>query len=102
MNAYKYYNLRYEMGGWFEERYESLVRMGGLLERMGYDWPQCEYQYLQAYSFLPIRSEPLYLIAKHWYEEKMYDVAFLFASRAYQIPFPTQIRLFINQDIYSF
>ena len=90
------------MGGWFEERYESLVRMGGLLERMGYDWPRCEYQYLQAYSFLPVRSEPLYLIARHWYEEKKYDVAFIFAFRAYHIPFPTQIRLFINADIYHF
>ena len=90
------------MGGWFEERYESLVRMGGLLERMGYDWPRCEYQYLQAYSFLPIRSEPLYLIARHWNEEKKYDVAFIFAFRAYHIPFPTQIRLFINADIYHF
>ena len=37
MNAYKYYSLRYDMGGWFEERYEALVRMAGLLERMGYE-----------------------------------------------------------------
>ena len=91
MQAYNYYNLRFEMGGWFEERYEALVRMAGLLERMGYDWPACEELYLKAYEFLPIRAEPLYLIARHWYNAK-----------AYAIPFPTSIRLFINPTIYHY
>ena len=100
MQAYNYYNLRFEMGGWFEERYEALVRMAGLLERMGYDWPACEELYLKAYEFLPIRAEPLYLIARHWYNAKQYQSALLFAAKAYAIPFPTSIRLFINPTIY--
>ena len=102
MKAYYYYNLRYEMGGWYEEQYEALNRMAGLLERMGYDWAYSEIQYLHALSFLPIRAEPLYLIAKHWYEQKKYDVAYLFILRAYQLPFPKDIRLFINPSIYEF
>lgn len=102
MKAYYYYNLRYEMGGWYEEQYEALNRMAGLLERMGYDWAYSEIQYLHAFSFLPIRAEPLYLIAKHWYEQKKYDVAYLFIYRAYQLPFPKDIRLFINPSIYEF
>ena len=89
MQAYNYYNLRFEMGGWFEERYEALVRMAGLLE-------------LKAYEFLPIRAEPLYLIARHWYNAKQYQSALLFAAKAYAIPFPTSIRLFINPTIYHY
>ncbi|KAK8797797.1 hypothetical protein WA171_005328, partial [Blastocystis sp. BT1] len=102
VNAYKYYHLRFEMGGWIEERYEALSRMAGLMERMGYAWGMAEEKHLQAFEFFPKRAESLYRIAKHWYDEKQYEVAFLFASRAYQIPFPTQVRLFINPDIYSF
>ena len=90
------------MGGWIEERYEALSRMAGLMERMGYAWGMEEEKHLQAFEFFPKRAESLYRIAKHWYDEKQYEVAFLFASRAYQIPFPTQVRLFINPDIYSF
>ena len=102
MNAYKYYSLRYDMGGWFEERYEALVRMAGLLERMGYEWSRSETLYLQAFEFLPVRAEPLYLVARHWYNEQNYYNAFLFASRADAIPYPTSIRLFINPTVYRF
>lgn len=90
------------MGGWSEEQYESLYRMAGLLERMGYDWEICEMRYLQAYDFCSSRAEPLFQIAKHWYTEKKYALAYLFIQRAYQIPFPTHIRLFINPSVYDF
>ena len=90
------------MGGWVEERYEALSRMAGLMERMGYEWGLAEAKYLEAFAFYPIRAEPLYRIARHWYDAKQYEVALLFASRAYSVPFPTQVRLFINPDIYEF
>ena len=90
------------MGGWLEERYESLYRMAGLLERMGYDWEVCELRYLQAFDFCPQRAEPLYRIAQHWYDEKKYMLAYLYIYHAYQIPFPTNVRLFINPAVYEF
>ena len=90
------------MGGWYEERYESLYRMADIMVRMGFDWSFNEMQYLKAYNFLPSRAEPLYAIAKHWYDQKQYDVAFIFISRAYEMEFPTEIRLFINPTIYSY
>ena len=87
------------------QNYGSMLQsfaMQAAIERMGYDWAYSEIQSLHAFSFLPIRAEPLYLIAKHWYEQKKYDVAYLFISRAYQLPFPKDIRLFINPSIYEF
>lgn len=94
--------MRYEMGGWIEEQYEALSRKAGLMERMGFAWTAIEEELLHAFGLLPIRAEPLYRIAKHWYDEKQYDVAYIFALRAYQLPFPTTVRLFINPDIYDF
>ena len=90
------------MGGWVEEQYEALSRMAGLMEQMEYAWAVVEEKLLYAYGLLPIRAEPLYRIAKHWYDEKQYDIAFLFAVRAYHLPFPTSVRLFINPTIYEF
>ena len=90
------------MGGWIEERSDALSRWAGLKERMGYEWGLAEATYLEAFAFNPIRAEPLYRIARHWYDAKQYEVALLFALRAYRIPFPTQVRLFINPDIYEF
>lgn len=101
-HAFYYYKKRVESKGWNEEIYESLVRMGGLLQKMGYPWSESELYYLQAYQSLPVRSEPLYWIAKHYYDEKQYHIAHLFLLKASTTRFPSEVRLFISKDFYDF
>lgn len=102
-NAYKWYKRRFDLGGWHEEAYEARFRMGRVSKYMKHPWPEVQQHWLDAHAFLPSRAEPLYAIANHYFHrEKNYALAFLFAQRAAQLPFPAHLRLFIDKPVYDF
>ena len=57
--------------------------------------------YLRAWAFRPTRAEPLYQIAVHYRVEQQYQLGYLFAERAAQIPLPEEDILFVFADIYT-
>ena len=94
------YQQRVAMGGWREEVYEALFRIGRVLEAMGSPWPEVQQAWLVAHAHSPHRAEPLYRIAWHYFQQKNWPLTFLFAQRAAQLPEPPPGNLFVNMPVY--
>eukprot|EP00940_MAST-03C_sp_MAST-3C-sp2_P000205 g205.t1 len=102
-NAFKWYKIRHALGGWKEEAYEALYRMGRVALRLKRPWPEVQQLWLDAHAYLPRRIEPLYKIASHYYTHgRQYHLAYIFASRAAKIPYPSDLRLFISKTVYDY
>lgn len=99
-NARKWYARRTEMGGYAEEVYFSLWRIALSMAQQGAPWPEVLDAYLRAWQFRPTRAEPLYEIARAYRREGSYQLGYLFAARAAEIPFPED-SLFVCGDIYT-
>ncbi|MGH3562874.1 MAG: glycosyltransferase, partial [Mycobacterium sp.] len=68
--------------------------------QLGEPWPDVQDAYLRAWGFLPTRAETLYAIARRYREDGSYQLGYLFAERAAEIPFPEQ-DLFVHADVYG-
>ena len=100
VNARKWYARRAEMGGWAEEVYYSLFRVAQAMAHLGEPWPDIQDAFLRAWAFRPNRAEPLYQIAVYYRVEQRYQLGYLFAERAAQIPLPEEDILFVR-DVYA-
>ncbi|MDG4663895.1 glycosyltransferase [Mycobacterium sp. 236(2023)] len=100
-NAHRWYSRRSEMGGFDEETYYSLLRVGDTLLNLGKPWPLVQDAYLRAWEYRPTRAEALYVIARCYRDQQRYQLGYLFAERAAAIPLPQQDVLFVNAEIYN-
>jgi glycosyltransferase involved in cell wall biosynthesis len=98
--AYVAYKRRIAMGGWNEEVYESKYRMANLMAAEGQDWDKVMLAYLEAFKLNPRRAEPLYKIGEFFRKTDQMALAYLFAKRAYDLPYPDDI-LFIDGPTYE-
>ena len=95
------YTKRAAMGGWVEEVWFSLFQIAKLKQFIGAPWPPVLTAYLEAFSCRPDRVEPLYQVGLHYQETKEFALAFLFFSRAIQMPFPEKDVLFVDRRVYE-
>jgi len=104
--AAQYYRMRTQLAGWDEENFMGWYRLGAVLEKLpvekGGGWLAALECYLRAYNMRPTRIEPLMKIAFHYLRENNHPLAFLFAQRACQIPYPAQDVLFVEKEVYEF
>ncbi len=100
-SALRWYSRRVEMQGWDEETFCALLRRADCLSSLGQPWEIVESAYLEAWERHPTRAEPLHAIAQHHRKAGNYQLGYLFAHRAGEIPFPDQDGLFINSDVYT-
>jgi hypothetical protein len=97
-NAIKYYNLRAEMGGWFEEVFYSYLMLG----QITYPDQECVNYFTKSFeTSRKARAEPIYWLAKYWIEKKYYIKAYNFISQGLKIPYPNDQYLFINDSVYN-
>ncbi len=110
-NAYAFYALRAQQPGWIEETYEALYRLGRVTDMLSqnnkqYTWHMAYDYYAQAHNLLPHRAEPLIKIAEHYWPEGLSPeniaLCYVFAKRAYELPYPEHDLLFIDPDVYNF
>ena len=94
-NARRWYQRRSEMGGWEEEVYYSLCRVGQSMMELGEPWPETQDVFLRAYETRPTRAEALHAIACYYRKNARYQLGYLFAQRAVSIPLPEQDILFV-------
>jgi len=100
--AFQFYVKRTQMGGYQEEIFWSLFRIG-LIQQLGgpKNWTKAMSAFLSAYQCRPTRSEPLLLIASHYNSIGMHDVARLFAQQAMAMkPHPADC-MFVSRDCYE-
>lgn len=98
-SAAEHYGRRAALGGFAEEVYYSLFRVGECLERQG-DWPAALDAYLRAYQFRPSRAEALHAVARHYRQGQDYALGYLFARAAAEIPMPADV-LFVDAEVHS-
>ena len=101
--AYSFYKRRINEKSGKEEIYESMYRLAIVSEHLNYPWIKIQQLYLNAFEFSKSnRSEPLYKIAKHYYDKEEYYSAFLFLKQASEIEFPKDWKLFVTPSIYHY
>lgn len=96
--AQRAYEQRVRLGGWQEEVYESLFRLGRVDAALGRPWLEVQQRYLAAAAHSPHRPEPLLAIAKHYQTEQAWPLAYRFASWGAALPFPDQAMLFVDPE----
>ena len=96
------YEKRAQMGGWEEEIYFSLYRIG--LCKMMLDRPMEEVvmAMTHAWNFRPIRAEPLHELSRYMRMKEQPRLAYFYAKSADRLPFPEWDILFVNKDVYDF
>jgi hypothetical protein len=92
---------RIAMGGWKEEVYQARMQRALVAREQREPWPAIMDQYLRAYAVAPHRAEPLHAIALHYDAEGERGLCFLFARRGYELPYPSQDTLFVDDSVYN-
>jgi hypothetical protein len=107
LDAYDWYKKRAEEGGWEEEQWYSVYRMGLCMssERSLHEnpdaWQIAQDHYMQAYNIRPWRAEPLITLARTHRLNENPRLAFIFARQALSIPFPKDDILFLSHNLYN-
>jgi glycosyltransferase involved in cell wall biosynthesis len=99
-NARKWYERRIELAGWDQEIYHAMFRLADSLKYLDAPWPDVQDAYLRAWEFRPSRAEALHALAFHYRAAKQYQLGYLFAERAAQIP-PPEDQLFVTAGVYA-
>lgn len=100
-NARIWSGRRAEMGGWDEETFYALCQVARSMCRLGEPWPQVLDAYLRAWAFRPTRAEPLHAIAAEYRARGEYQLGYLFARCAAEIPLPEADILFVDSSVYQ-
>ncbi len=108
-NAYTYFKIRTGMNSFPEEDYEAQYYLAVVTEILAGDdqtssctWEEALKYYLKAFTMRPHRAEPLIKIAWHYLNENNYALSYVFARRAYELPFPENDVLPIEKNLYDF
>jgi glycosyltransferase involved in cell wall biosynthesis/predicted GH43/DUF377 family glycosyl hydrolase len=96
--AIRYYRRRVQMGGWDEEVFYANFQEGVL--RIDRDLDSGVAVLLEAWERRPSRAEPLYELARAHRQRERYAVAYLFATRGAEIPYPEDL-LFVHRWVYQ-
>ena len=99
-DALRAYQHRIELGGWFEETFIAKLRTAKILHALNRPWAEVQQTFLDAHQFDPKRAEPLYHIAKHYYDRDEHALVCLFAGRASALPTP-ETSLFVDLEAYE-
>lgn len=100
--AVEAYMKRAQMGGWPEEIFYSLLRVGVAKAMLNRPWEEIQQAFLECYNSRPNRAEPLYHIARIYRMNGKLGLAYMFAKMACQIPYPKDDILFVVDEIYTF
>jgi len=92
------YRDRVRLGGWDEEVFYANFQHGALLAE--HDLPAGEPVLLEAWERRPTRAEPLHALARAHNRKHNFSIAHMFASRALEIPYPSDI-LFVHRWVYE-
>ena len=99
--AEKAYLDRVQLGGWEEEVYYSMFRMAIISTILDRPWQEQHDRYLQAWSYRPIRAEPLHQLARLLRTRGEPRQAYLYAKHAAELVLPPHDILFISEDVYK-
>ena len=100
--ALEYYERRSNMGGWHQEIYQSLYRIGFMQEMLSSNRHTIIQSYAKAYEYMPLRAEPVFRISYQYYCLGQFAEAKRIADIGMKIPFPNpEAAFYIEPTIYQ-
>lgn len=101
--AIEFYKKRIELGGWFEEVWQSYYSIGKCYRSKG-DMQSAIHWWLEGYQFFPKRIENLYEIITHCRQNGKNQLAYMFYNMALKQTLlnPNPDYLFLQRDIYDY
>lgn len=99
-NSIKYYKLRAEMGGFYEEVFYSMYCICKQYIAKG-DLIEAEYWCQKAYERFPTRAEALHKLVVVLREKSIHTKAYHYIQLGKRISLPTSDMLFIETDVYN-
>jgi tetratricopeptide (TPR) repeat protein len=99
--AIKHYEERIKRGGWVEEVYFSMYRMGLSYKALGKEETML-HAFLEAYSYHPGRIETIYELSSYYRQKSKFFPGYMFAKTACSMDLPEEDLLFVGKDIYEF
>lgn len=109
-NAYKHLKHRLTLPSFAQEDYWAVYNLAEVVETLSYEqpekftWREAHDYYLQAFNMRPHRAEPLVRIASYYRDRGNYEISYLYARRAAELPLPSveEEVLPILTTVYSF
>ena len=99
--AIKNYKIRIAKGGWFEEVFYSMYRIGSCYFNLK-KYEKGLLKFMNAYQINPTRAEPLYEMIKYYRINKHHELANIFFKHTIDMPHPNKEALFVISDIYNY
>ncbi len=99
--ALKNYERRVAMGGWDQEVFWSMYEIAILNENLNKPEDVVARSYSKAYTFRPVRAEPLYRLANYYRRQENYLMGYLLARFGLTTPIPND-SLFVESWIYDY
>jgi tetratricopeptide (TPR) repeat protein len=99
--ARRYSERLIEIGADEENTFFAMLRIAQSMDKLDTPWLDVQDAYLRAWEFRPTRAEPFYEIARHYTAAKRYQLGYLFAERAAQIPLPADDMVVHDPAIYA-
>jgi len=103
--AIENYKKRIELGGWEQEIWQSMYKMGQCYKDMG-NIDLAIINWMNAYNLIPKRIENLYSIIKYYRETSKHNLALMFydiaIKKLLEIGKEKDTYLFLENDVYSY
>lgn len=101
-SALNAYATRAGIPGYFDETYLAKMRIAKMMVKLHRSWPEIMNAYLEAYRFDFNRAEPLYYIAKRYYDGNSPELALMFAREAaLKLEPKTDLSFSVERNIYE-
>lgn len=97
----EWYEKRAKMGGWEEEVFYSLYRIGVATAAVGGNVSNLSQLFLEAWNYRPIRVEPLIQLSRMYRSSNRPRIAYLYAKAAADLPKRINDILFIPESMYA-
>ena len=94
----EWYQKRIAMGGWHEEVFWSMLRIGHISRDLGLPLNCVAECYLRAHNFRPHRPEAIYFLAEEYNRVGQYELAYKYLKQQLSIPKPLQKDWLFNMD----
>ena len=101
-SAIKWYTLRSKKGGFMEEAFYSLYRIGLCKIILNHSKEDVINAFLHSHRYYPKRVEPLFEIIAYLRKRDDFAEGYNYANQALKIPYPSGDVLFIHKDIYDY
>ena len=100
-NARTWFARHAQIGLWDPVIYYSMLGLARAMSNLGEPWSDVLEAYLQAFEFRPVRAEALNTIAVHYRKAARYEMGYVFAKRAAEIPLPEGDTFFVEPHVHQ-